>query len=886
MNILREYTLDYVRCNKKSSAAIIIAILIATTLLSALSGFLYTMYTDEIRLAILENGHWHAEMYDNTAGEKLKFVTGHPNVAAVMIKGTWKAAKIDDPRRPYLVMRDLTENYWASMREQYLIMEGRIPQSQNELAISKQYFEHHPELEIGDSIRLSTGDRIFNKEKLEPRDLFKEGELFVPKEEQIYTVVGKLDIATNSSTPAYIAYGFMNESSIQPDDQLTVYIRFSNPGAVYKDTIQIAKSVGFIPDEYGNYMVRMNTGLLAKYFIFSPEQIKDFDIWQFSQPLMFVAISFLVVGVFVFIINNAFAMSANARLKQLGMLQSIGASPKQIRHSVVFESLILSAIPIPAGLFIGWLLDFSFFTYINTMDNLRPYSSEIVYTFGLPATLLSVLMSLLTVWLSALLPTRKIARLSPIEAIRQSSGLKIKGLKKHPIINRIFGIEGELAQNALSARRKSYRTAASSLTLSFLLLSVFLNLLAINDTQLFIYEKSKNGDTYVSVSIQDGNMTDPELEDQLRSINDIKAVLFLSYIPASLWLTEDKESKEFNAIGGFTHIAGRSKYSVYEDNGKFCIRTNLITLDDKSFAEYCTQIGADVVEFYNAGSYRTIVVNKQKDDINSTRRNELYLPFLGIKAGDILVCEEKIYLEDTADFHFQTEIGFITDQMPILSDIFDGYQLAQIMPRSTYLKIVNHFEEARSVRAHYVTCPVAVQSKNSIHQVARNIQEICDNWYGSGDYTIWNMLEVRQASEKGRNLLKVVLLCVSVFLAFIGISNVFSTVSGNLRQRQKEFTLLRSVGISPGGIKRILMFEALFFGLLPIVLSIPFNVLLIWVFLKMISIYISEFIPFMPVLPITAFGAMIMLSVLLAYSLGRRMLLKDNISDILKDDTV
>ena len=61
MNILKEYTLDYIKRNKKSSIAIMIAILIATILLSALSGALYTFYTDEVRLIILEKGNWHAE---------------------------------------------------------------------------------------------------------------------------------------------------------------------------------------------------------------------------------------------------------------------------------------------------------------------------------------------------------------------------------------------------------------------------------------------------------------------------------------------------------------------------------------------------------------------------------------------------------------------------------------------------------------------------------------------------------------------------------------------------------------------------------------------------------------------------------------------------------
>lgn len=886
MNILGEYTLDYVRRNKKSSAAIMTAILIATTLLSALCGVLYTMLTDGIRLTVLEKGNWHAELFDDTRGDRLKYVTEHPNVEAVMIKGAWEVAAIVDPRRPYLIMRGLTSNYWSDMPEHRMITEGRVPENSGELAISKQYFEHHPDLRIGDTIRLPIGNRTLNGETLEPRTILKKGESFAPKEERSYKVVGKLDVTTNSVTPAYLAYGYLDEASIQPDDKLTVYMRFSKVSSAYDDIEAIAKSVGYKPDEYGKYNVKTNDSLLAKYLVLPSGKAGQFQLWQFTVPLMYAAIALMSIGLFVLIINNAFAMSANARLRQLGMLQSIGASPKQIRRSVVFESLILSAAPIPLGVCFGWLLDYGLIAYINSMDKIND-SSDVVFTFGWPAVLPSVLLALLTVWLSASIPARKISKLSPIEAIRQGGDIKIRKVRKHLLLGKLFGIEGELSRSALHARKRSYRTAAISLTLSFALLSGFLNMMSIIHVNELIYRDDKyEAERDITLKIEDGNVMDPKAEEQIRSVPGIKNAMFVSNITASLWLKEELQSKALAEIGGLSRLASSGKFDVYTEKGEYRLRTTLITLDDQSFAEYCKQIGADPDMFYGKSLPRTIVVNQAKDDLHSNRRNVVRIPFLKLQVGDKLNGAEKVYTEDTSHYTFVTEVGFVTEQLPPLGERYNNYTLLQIMPRSVYLRIVEPMNEARVTRARFVSAPIVAEKADLIEPVVKKLKEVCDTWYGSGDYDIWNIEEMNRKNEQARQLLQAIILCVSIFLACIGISNVFSTVSGNLRQRRKEFAMLRSVGITPKGIGRMLLLEGIFLGLVPILLSIPVNLLIIGLFLKINMIYFGEFLPHMPVLPIVSFAAVIIASVIIAYMLGGRRLKQGPIVEVLKDETV
>lgn len=89
------------------------------------------------------------------------------------------------------------------------------------------------------------------------------------------------------------------------------------------------------------------------------------------------------VAVFVMVIYNAFSLSANARLTQLGILSSVGASPKQIKRSVVFEGFT-DNYTITNRFVLGWLLCNRLIVYINSV-NYHTDVPEVVFTYGIPA---------------------------------------------------------------------------------------------------------------------------------------------------------------------------------------------------------------------------------------------------------------------------------------------------------------------------------------------------------------------------------------------------------------------------------------------------------------------------------------------------------------------
>ena len=129
---------------------------------------------------------------------------------------------------------------------------------------------------------------------------------------------------------------------------------------------------------------------------------------------------------------------------------------------------VLCAIPILLGSFIGIALTFGTIQIVNVLADGIVGRHDAVFTYHPLVFVITILVSVLTVLISAWLPARKLSKLTPLEAIKNIDELQLKRRKKSRILARLFGVEGELAGNALKAQKKALRTSTLSLTLSFL----------------------------------------------------------------------------------------------------------------------------------------------------------------------------------------------------------------------------------------------------------------------------------------------------------------------------------------------------------------------------------------------------------------------------------
>lgn len=895
MKLLAGYTLDYLKRNRRGSLAIMVAILMTSTMMSALCGFLFNLYSDNLGYILRETGNWHGELFDVTKGSQLPVIETFDSVEATMIKGQWKVAKIGDPRRDYLVWRDANAAYWSSMPEgDIAILEGRAPAQAGEVALSKQYFERHPEFALGDTLVLPIGDRVDTDGKIiAPQDTVQTGERFLQTGTDTLTVVGKLDVATSSNIPAYTALGFLDPTGILPNDSLTVYFRFHNIHDTYKELPKIAAAVGYEQDEYGKYLLRYNTDYLSRKGVLSPEQIGVVPLLLANQmPLMFAVMGLMVVGLFVLIIHNAFALSSSTRLAQLGIFASVGATPKQIKRSVVWEALLLTAIPLPIGLLLGQL---AVSLWIYSANYLGTFNERELMTFmvGWQSLLPAVLLTVLTVWWSALIPARKIARMSPIAAICRGGAEKLKKPGRFSVIRfgKVFGLSGELAANALQARKKSYRAATISLTLSFLTLVSFLSINSASAASKAIYQTDQQRWAEQDILLTLYNVATQEdytaITKQVGGLAGVEAACWYNSLRTAAWLPEDGFSAEFEEKGGFAtvekNLSGPQVPLLREGNRRVGI--TILGLDDGAFSAYCAALKIDPAPFYEDDQRRSILYHTVNDVGTSTKRNPVPIPFLKVAQGDTMTLTETTTDSYEGDYTFDVEIAAIADQMPpIGSANFNiRYSAVQVMPMNQAQELASHFAQSNVVRVNGV---IRVSDSSQIAAARTAAERICESYFGSGDYRLFDENEYFENEAAGAATTALMFGFIVALLAVIGLSNAWSTVRGTLSARRREFAMLRSVGLPPKGLQKMLLLEAFLLGLTPILLSMPVFVILQGLFLSINEVSFLEWLPYAPWLPLLLYISAVLAVTVTAYVVGGRKLLHENIIEAIKVDSI
>lgn len=887
MNILREYTLDYVKRNKKSSITIMIAMLIATILMNSMGIFAYILWDNQVQIIRKQAGDWHGELYGTTWGKDLDYVKSYASVDETMVKGQWYVLEVGDVKRPYLIMRDADAAYWKSMSEKNVIMEGRIPEKTGEIAISKQFMEAHKEYQLGSQITLPKGKRIYQGEVLDERSIYKEGEKLEIEEEKTYTIVGVLDITTSSITPAYTGIGYLEDKDILPEDDLTVYIRFKNIRDTYKELPKIAEGIGYEKDEYGDYLLRYNSALLSKYLVF-PKHEGQYNLMDFATPVMGIVVVAMVIGLFVFIIHNAFEVSMNHRKKQLGMFKSIGATPRQIKASIIFEAVVLSIMPIIGGLIASIILGYWFIEVINKIN--LEFGGEIcTYKINLWVELIVIVLVLVVAWLSAVVPSRKISKKMPIEILRgdfTSKALNKKKIKKHKVFKQ--GNNGdiykELASNEFKANKKSFRTALISLTLSLTLFMTFLTAMGCGNLVNDLYFKEDIKEN-ITVHIQDGNPVDEAVREAFAANHKIKDYAEITGTQGTVWLSSEEESEALKNLGGFEAINNQNKYYIYKEDNQYRIRDNLVALDDQTFKEYCELIGANWQDYYNNQEAKVILYNQTIDNFNSTLRHPIEIEFLNVKRGDKLRISEKVYEDDLGHSEMDLVIGDVTNQLPDWNISTGNYTLLQIMPLATYQKIIKDWEPEKALSSMRTSIHLEVDDAD-IEDVSNWAKNECEKIYGLGDYSIWNEIEEKKYDEARDLQAIMVTLFITILFAVIGISNAFFTVNTSLEQRNRSFSILRSVGIGNKGINRLLRLEALYFALRPIIYASTLEIIWMAILIKITDSSWGEFIAYVPVIVFVGFASSLVAIIAVAYFIGSQKIRKQNIVEAIKDETV
>lgn len=661
---------------------------------------------------------------------------------------------------------------------------------------------------------------------------------------------------------ANIEAAVINERESQ-GQEMVIDLYFEHMGTVLKDTPRIAELAGISP-ETADY----NYELLAMHLIRGSKDTAP----RLMFPL-FIFITAMASFSLIVIIHNAFAVSMNTRVHQFGIFSSIGATPKQIRISLLQEAATLCAVPVIAGNLLGILIGRGLLQMTNDLSGSDvPGRHEAVFGYHPLILLMTLLITVITIWISAWLPARKLSRLTPLEAMKNAGELQLKRKKNSCILALLFGVEGELAGNALKAQRKALRTASLSMILSFMaftLMQCFFTLSGISTRETY-FEKYQNA-WDIMITVKDAEADSVGEIGVIQDLSGVESAVLYGKAMAKRVVREEEMSEEMKANGGFTHA---SDDDVTQAKGGWLVNAPIVILDDASFLDYCEQIGI-IPRLEGA-----VIWNQIRDVTNPDFRHPQYMPYVKTDNTSSLLRRS-----DNEEMSVQIPVLAYTEEVPVLREEYatlNYYELVHFIPMSLWKEIkgqMGGMEEETYIRI----LAGENASLDELNALQSQIVQLV-----SGKYAVESENRI-QEYETNQNQIRGMMTILSgfcVLLAVIGISNVFSNTLGFVRQRRREFARYMSVGMTPAEIGKMFRIEAFVIAVRPILLTLPLAAIVIWYMLRLSYLKVGVFLAEAPFIPIAVFMLAILGTVGLAYYLGWRNIRRISLAEALQDDTM
>lgn len=934
MNLMKTLTLKNLRLNRKRTIVTIVGIILATALLSALvtlvSSFQYSM----IEYQKQKDGDFHVK-FSNVKMSELSEFKNNRNIESTFETMGMGFANLDGCKnedKPYAYVMATDEAGFE--RGCFKLIEGRMAKNEDEIVIPRHLKTNgRIDIKVGDEITLDVGKRYdSNTEGVisENSAYENEAETLTDTVTKHYKVVGIMErpgygmedysaagytFVTYSDELAAIDNGTKSEAS-EADTTLTVYSRYTkkalrNKDAVTADIIGVDEklfekannsSVEMSSEESDRFLKEMEN---AKYDIYMNGYLINYEcvfpIDGSFKALFTVAavVALIIILTSVYCIKNSFNISITEKIRQYGMLASVGATRRQIKSSVKTEAAMLGVVGIPVGTMSGILASLILVKVVNALSA-GWLNVALSFHTSLPALILAVILSIATIYFSATGSARRAAKVTPLEAIRNTKEIKIKSakLKTPAIIGRIWGIGGVISYKNIKRNNKKYRTTVTSIVIcsvTFIVISYFMSMAF-----------SVVGMSYASADYNIGiNMSckkDIDIEKFSKLLSGIEgAEDYLVGAGYDFDVSKPEYTKEY----------GEYCRQLYDD-GEDVSQMFLITvLDDKSYDKYASDAG---IKNAAAGA---ILVNKCTFDVyneNSSKYAKKEMELYKYKAGDTIECGYNVYDDASSDDNaveggtesstednsgyvdeetinngvrktVDVTIAGVTDKVPIG---YNGYSNTLLfMNQKGFESLWGDGKNGNEIKPGYASYSAYVVAENADEYQDTFENETEENpEYSQISFYVSNLDKEMRDEKSLFTLLGVFAYGLIVVIALIGITNIINTLSTGMELRSREFATLRSIGMTDKQFVGMVRLESVFISVKALVIGVPLGILISYLLCVMMN-RMDDAIIYEP--PYKAIILCIVVVIMLIYAIMKLSMTKlrhNNIIETIKNENL
>lgn len=835
MQILNRLTIRNLKLNKRRTIVTIIGIILATALLTAVATMAVSLKESVTLRSKKVDGDFHLLLYDMTDKEK-ESVINNRQVESYYETHEVGYGVLDgcvNDSKPYVYIEALDSDTFE--KAEINVTSGRLPEDDSEIVISSHIKTNGGvKYNLGDKITFDIGDRTYNGKKLYQNDTYREDEQLEAKQTKTYKVVGICDRLPYGeeprTAPGYSVITLANkaDTSLNKSD---IYLRFNKKAL--KDRYDLTADILGVDKTLFN---KLNSGKLEDKEIQTlKSQLDKTHSYYINNSLIkyeafydssvaFVYNMAAVVMVIIIItsavcISNSFAISINQKTKQYGMLASIGATPRQIRKNVFFEAAFMGVIGIVAGIGGGLSASYILVVLSNKML-IDTFEMSIVYAPSLLGVLLSIVLAIVTIVLSALVPAIRASRMSPIMAINHSEDIKIKSksLKTPKLIGKVWGEGGVLAYKNMKRNKRKYRVITISIALSvstFIALYGFMSLLteSVNRYANDKIDLREYMSSYKSMSVDEANKKVSNIVNRINNETNITDFTFARGFYASL-KDEPKYSSDYKEVNKY-------EAGLAENNGYYI---SIISLGNEEYGKYIKKLGISKETAQSGG----ILVDNTYQYINNGNDIKYFNIYDGYKAGDVLT-----YRIDTSNSSKSLDNSKSSDD----TTLYDIRIVALSNERPFGYDNAYTSYGYLIVSDDYMN---RIDTKNTDSTLLNincddpdKAQDILVNEFNIGQNYIFNAAQERRNDEKLILTMKIFLYGFIAIVSLIGITNIFNTVTTGMELRGKEFAMLQSIGMTKKEFDKMIRLESVFYGSKALIIGVVSGTILSYV------IYIS-----------------------------------------------
>lgn len=784
MKVLNKLSLKNLLLNKKRSVGTLIGIALSVALICAVAGMFIGLQDALVQTTIQSQGNYHIELFNQT-DDDIKVLENNRDIEEIEVLTDAGYSEFDMPteERPYIHLYSYDdEKSFANLTVD--LLDGDYPKNSNEILISEElYLLDKDKYNIGKEITLNYGERkTLDGYTMTKENPYNEDEVITNSTEETFTIVGIMDRDYGLDPHGDPGIGCLTvdlENSI--NNNQSVYIRIKNP-ASYKKTFSEILGTTFTNDSpTATEEYSINASLL-RWQALKFDSSTTTMIYSIMSVLLVI-----IVGTSVFCIKNSFDISVMEKKKNYGMLASAGATKKQIKRNVITEGLMIGIIGIPIGIIVGYIAVFILTIIVNgVIGDFITRDVEMRCIISWLPILVSIILGVVTIYFSSIRAAKKASKVSPIDLIRSNDDVKINKnkLKTPSIIKKVFGIGGVIAYKNLKRSKKKYRTTVISLAVSVF---VFISM------NTFMYYTFSVTNTYYNnidynIMVTSSFEDSPKLEDVLKvKGTDDYTMLYQSSLTTDGYLEIDDLSK-LTDFGKNILEEGLREQGCYDErkdifdmNCDKKRKMNIIGMDEKSFKEYVDKLGLD----YNSVKNKGVLVN-----------NYSYINAEGVRMEKGIYNYKK---NDTIKGTYngsplEIDVSEVTNVRPSgLENFWDS---------GGYLIVSEEEYHDLDFRPYILT----IQADNPT-QVTLDIDEELP------ELSAVNIEENAQAEKSLYLLMAIFLYGFIAVITLIGVTNIFNTITSNLELRQKEFAMLKSVGMTRKEFNRMINLETIFYSI-------------------------------------------------------------------------